>query len=176
MFMRSVFILTIVIVAISMTMRILPLWAEDITLKNGELIITRNGRDNVILTNTGGNVREFIISPDRHYMAYTKTIRFVPGHNDAPEINEVIEDLPVSNIVIYNLTTKSISSEINPTITGCDFIRMDGWVSKSELLLHDADTTAVCNNYIYDVLKKQLIEIDYEEYERYHKELLKKAP
>ena len=152
------------------------LCAENITIKDGELIIIRNHGDNRKITNTGGKITRFLMSPDNNYVAYAITVGFVPEHNDAPEIDNEVREVPVSNIEIYDLKAGRAVAKITPPIDSCEFIYTEGWVSENELLLHDADGVAVCSTYKYDVLKKQLTEIEYEEYDKKLKTILKLRP
>ncbi|MDP2279629.1 MAG: hypothetical protein Q8K51_15575 [Nitrospirota bacterium] len=142
------------------------LYAQDITLKDGELFeVKKSSSQPVKLTNTKGRVAEFFLSPHKRYIAYSKIVR----HMDEPGIwedEEKIPQRPVYHIVILDLKSKKILAEIPPQSKSDPFIYMDGWVSDREILLHDADGFAVSVYYAYDLNKKELKKIEWEEYEK----------
>ena len=147
------------------------LYAQEVTLKDGELFEVRNGSGQLIkITSTKGKVDEFWLSLNKRYIAYSKIIEYA----DEPglwEDQEEIPQRPACHIIILDLRSKKTLAEISPQNENDSFIYVDGWVSDKELLLHDADGFAVSNFYSYDLTKKELKEIQWEEYKKKEKEL-----
>lgn len=136
----------------------------EVTLKEGELYeISETGGDKKI-TSTNGKVNSYLLSPDKHYVAYS----IVAGHTDSVglyEEGEEIPKVPIYHIVVMDLNLKKILKEIKPPSENDPFIYADKWISDNELLFHDADGFAVSFRYVYNAGTNELRRADIQEEE-----------
>jgi len=153
--------------------RIRPLSTVEVTLKDGELyeISGKVGYRSELLalslignqiTFTGGKIDSFILSPDKHYVAYSVIVGYTDDAGDY-ESDEMIPQVPLYHIVVMDLDLKKELKVIKPPIEQEPFIIADRWISTDELLLHDADGLVVCWQYIYSAGTNELRRADIHE-------------
>lgn len=140
----------------TMNRRIRQLSASaEVTLKDGELYeISETGGDKKI-TSTNGKIDSYLLSPDKHYVAYS----IIVGYTDDAgvyEEGEKIPQVPVYHIVVMDRDLKKILKEIKPPSEHEPFIYADKWISNDELLLYDADGIAVGRKYIFNAVSNEL--------------------
>lgn len=145
------------------------LCAQELILKNGDLYESTNHKKSVKkITNTHGKIDEFLMSKTKKYVAYSKIMKY-EDEAGAWEEKDIIPKRPVYNIVVMDLSTKKIITEIPPQSPHDHFFYADAWVSDKYLLLHDSDSIAVSFFYVYDLTKNKISEIGYDEYEEMKK-------
>ena len=134
-----------------------------VTLKDGELYeISETGGDKKI-TSTNGKINSYLLSPDKHYVAYSIIVGYT---NDVGLYEEGEEpgQVPVYHIVIMDIDLKKILKEIKPPNAEADqFIYASKWISNDELLLYDACGFSVDTKYIYNAGTNELRRADIQE-------------
>jgi hypothetical protein len=144
----------------TMSRRGRPLSAVQVTLKDGELHEMSGKAGASKITSTNGKINSYLLSPDKHYVAYSIIVGSykIYGLDD-----DKGEERPVQHIVIMDLDLKKKLTEINPQSEHEPFIYVDRWISNDELLLYDADGIAVGWKYIFNAGTNELRRADMQE-------------
>jgi|SRR5690554_5079591 len=112
------------------------------------------------ITETGGRVEEFLVSPGFEYLVYTKIINYVnePG---IFEDEEEIRQIPVCSIVIMRLTDFEGIIELEPPESY--WIYPVKFLSDEKLFFYKSSALEVAAFFEYDIKEEKLSELDYHE-------------
>jgi hypothetical protein len=123
-----------------------------IVLRDGELYEIGCGKGDSKITSANGNVKSYLMTPDRRYVAYSVFVGFynVVGLDGSGDLR------PVNHIIVMDLDRKKQLTEIKPQSENEPFIYADHWISNDELLLQEADGFATGYNYIYRISNNEL--------------------
>lgn len=127
---------------------------SEITLKDGELYEISGGKIGNQITSTGGKISPFfLLSPDKHYVAYSILVGIynVVGLDD-----DVGELRDVHHIVVMDLNHKKQLMEIKPQSETEPFLDEFSWISNDELLITESDGFATGKRYIYQASNNEL--------------------
>ncbi len=118
-----------------------------VVLRDGELYDSKGDKVGNKITSTHGNVKSYLMSPDKHYVAYSLFIGYynVVGLDGSGDLR------PVHHIIVMDLDQNKQLTEIKPQSEHQPFIYADHWISNVELLLQEADGFATGYNYIYRI-------------------------
>lgn len=144
----------------TMSRRGRPLSAVQVTLKDGELYEMSGKESGSKITSTAGKISSYLVSPDKHYVAYSIIVGSykIYGLDD-----DKGEERPVQHIVIMDLDLKKKLTEINPQSEHEPFIYVDRWISNDELLFTEADGFATGYRYIFNASLNELRRADIQE-------------
>ncbi len=118
-----------------------------LTLRNGELYELSGKVPGIKLTSTGGKINNFLLSPDKHYVAYA----IVAGEYKVVGLDGTADTRAVLNIGVMDLNRREEIAEIEPQSDGEPFINADRWISNEDLLLTETDGFTSGNRYVYSV-------------------------
>jgi hypothetical protein len=123
-----------------------------VVLRDGELYEISNDKIGSKITSANGNVKSYLMTPDRRYVAYSVFVGFynVVGLDGSGDLR------PVNHIIVMDLDRKKQLTEIKPQSEDEPFIYADHWISNDELLLQEADGFATGYNYVYRISNNEL--------------------
>lgn len=123
-----------------------------VVLRDGELYEIRGDKVGGKITSTNGNVKSYLMTPDRRYVAYSVFVGFynVVGLDGSGDLR------PVLHIIVLDIDRKKQLTEIKPQSENEPFIYADHWISNDELLLQEADGFATGYKYIYQISNNEL--------------------
>jgi hypothetical protein len=126
--------------------------SSAVVLKDGELYEISSDKVGSKVTSANGNVKSYLMTPDRRYVAYSVFVGFynVVGLDGSGDLR------PVHHIIVMDLDRKKQLTEIKPQSENEPFIYTDHWISNDELLLQEADGFATGYNYIYRISNNEL--------------------
>ncbi len=127
----------------------------EVTLKNGELYEMSGNEAKNKITDTDGKIDSYLMSPDKHYVAYSIIVGYTNDAGDY-EGSDEIPQVPVYHIIVMDLELKKQLTVIKPPSENEPFIYTDRWVSNDELMLYDADGIAVGRRYFYNASSNEL--------------------
>jgi hypothetical protein len=137
--------------------------AADINLRNGDLFVSNSGEKEEALTNSGGKIIKYFLSPSEKYVACTKKIGLLPETDLSSGKADPTNTSDAYSIVIIDLQSKKVIKELAPSSSGLNFY-IGSWLFPNRLWFLQSD----CKNQkdqdlVYDADQGKLKDLDLEE-------------
>jgi hypothetical protein len=137
--------------------------AADINLRNGDLFVSNSGEKEEALTNSGGKINGYFLSPSKKYVACTKKIGVIPGIDPSSGKLDPNNTSDAYSIVILELQSKKVIKELAPSSSGLSFY-IQSWLFQNRLWIIQSDyKNQRGQDLVYDVDERKLKDLDFEE-------------